>query len=218
MSASTPTAADDATTTSLVRDTTTRAPTSALVVRTAQDSDLDAAGAVAREAFADDGIGDEGYAAVIADARSRARSATVLVALDGEDGPVVGTVTFARAGTPFADVARSGEAEFRMLGVAADGRGRGVGTALVRACTRLARAAGADRLVLSVHEDAGNARRLYERLGFVREPDRDWDPVPGAHLLLYSLGLSGSPDLGNSPDLGDSPDPGGSPDLRAPAP
>ncbi len=162
-----------------------------LVVRTATDAELDPAGVVARDAFADEGIGDEAYAAVIADARSRAAVADVLVALDGEGGSVVGTVTFALAGTPYADVARPGEAEFRMLGVAASARRRGAGRALVEECAARARASGADHLVLSVHDGAHGAHRLYELLGFVREPDRDWDPVPGAHLLLYSLSLRG---------------------------
>ncbi len=161
----------------------------ALVVRTATDAELDAAGTVAQDAFADDGIGEDEYSKVIADARSRAEVAEVLVALDGQDGPVLGTVTFALRSSPFADVARPGEAEFRMLGVLETARGRGVGAALVDACAARARACGADHLVLSVHEDATNAHRLYEKLGFVREPERDWDPAPGVHLLLCSLDL-----------------------------
>lgn len=164
----------------------------ALVVRTASDAELDAAGTVARDAFADDGIGEDEYSEVIADARSRAEVAEVLVALegaDGQDGQVLGTVTFALHLTPFADVARPGEAEFRMLGVLESERGRGVGAALVDACAVRARASGADHLVLSVHEDATRAHRLYERLGFVRDPERDWDPAPGVHLLFCSLDL-----------------------------
>ena len=29
------------------------------------------------------------------------------------------------------------------------------------------------------------AHRLYERLGFVRAPDRDWGPVPGVDLVAF---------------------------------
>ena len=31
------------------------------------------------------------------------------------------------------------------------------------------------------------AHRVYERLGFVRAPERDWEPVPGVHLIAYHL-------------------------------
>jgi hypothetical protein len=34
------------------------------------------------------------------------------------------------------------------------------------------------------------AHRLYERLGFTRLPDRDWEPVPQVLLLAYSLSLT----------------------------
>jgi hypothetical protein len=42
------------------------------------------------------------------------------------------------------------------------------------------------------------AQRIYERLGFVRTPERDWSPVPGIDLLTYALplefcGLCGQP-------------------------
>ena len=33
------------------------------------------------------------------------------------------------------------------------------------------------------------AQRLYERAGFVREPQRDWSPVPDVHLIAYRLDL-----------------------------
>jgi hypothetical protein len=34
------------------------------------------------------------------------------------------------------------------------------------------------------------AHRIYDRLGFVRTPERDWEPVPGlVSLLTYALEL-----------------------------
>jgi hypothetical protein len=33
------------------------------------------------------------------------------------------------------------------------------------------------------------AHRIYERLGFVRAPDRDWEPEPGIRLVAYLLAL-----------------------------
>ena len=163
------------------------APT--LVVRPAREAELDAAGAIAREAFAADGMGDPDYLDHLADARSRAREAEVLVAVlgVGAEQQVVGTVTLAAAGSAYADVAREDEAELRMLGVTAAVRGRGIGTALVHACAQRARALGARALVLSVVSTARGPHRLYERLGFTREPERDWWPGPGTLLDVFTL-------------------------------
>mgnify|MGYP004634202519 FL=1 len=30
------------------------------------------------------------------------------------------------------------------------------------------------------------AQRLYQRLGFTRLPERDWQPAPGIDLLVYA--------------------------------
>jgi hypothetical protein len=34
------------------------------------------------------------------------------------------------------------------------------------------------------------AHRLYQRLGFVRCPERDWSPLPGVELVVYRLDLA----------------------------
>ena len=51
-----------------------------------------------------------------------------------DDDRVLGSVTFCPAGSTWREIAWDDEGEFRMLAVAADARGRGVGEALVRAC------------------------------------------------------------------------------------
>lgn len=165
-----------------------RAP---LVVRLAREDELEAAGAIARDAFAEDGVASGGYLDRLADARSRAREADVLVAVlgTGPDEQVVGTVTFAAAGTPYADIARADEAEFRMLAVTDAARGHGAGTAMVDACAQRARDLGARALVLSVVSTAQVPHRLYEKLGFVRERERDWYPEPETLLDVFSLDL-----------------------------
>ncbi len=69
-------------------------------------------------------------------------------------------------------------------------QGRGVGRALVEACISRARQVpGCRRLVLSTQPGMLAARRIYESRGFVRDPDRDWSPVPGLTLMAYVLGL-----------------------------
>ncbi|MFE3070285.1 GNAT family N-acetyltransferase [Streptomyces sp. NPDC059247] len=130
---------------------------------------------------------DDFYLDVLRDTARRAREAEVLVAVDA-DGRIVGGVTFAPGGTPWADIAVAGEAEFRMLVVAPDARGRGVGEALVRACADRARALpGCVRLVLSTADLMVSAHRIYERMGFVRTPERDWAPVSDHLLRTYAL-------------------------------
>lgn len=66
---------------------------------------------------------------------------------------------------------------------------RGIGELLVRACLERAHAEGYGVLVLSSGEWMTAAHRPYERLGFVRVPQRDWSPVTGVRLLTYRLEL-----------------------------
>ncbi|KOV81109.1 GNAT family N-acetyltransferase [Nocardia sp. NRRL S-836] len=162
-----------------------------VLIRPAREADLAAVGAITVEAYRADGyVADtDDYAAHLADATTRFHEAELLVAVDAADGELLGSVTVVLPGTPFAEVSEPGEAEFRMLSVAAAARGRGVGEALVRAVLDRARALGADRVVLSSSEKMLAAHRLYGRLGFTRLPDRDWFVRPGAKLLAYALPL-----------------------------
>ncbi len=52
-----------------------------------------------------------------------------------------------------------------------------------------ARAGGFGRVVLCVSETAETPRRLYERMGFQRLPDRDWSPNGDIRLLGFCLDL-----------------------------
>lgn len=162
-----------------------------LTVRPAGDDDLDAAGAVVRQAYAAAGFATSPrYLDTLADARGRARDATVAVALD-PDGTVVGSVTFTLPGSRWAEISRPGEAEFRALGVSPAAQGRGVGSALTRWCIAESRRIGAVRLVMCSLDAMHAAHRVYARLGFVRWPPSDWEPEPGVRLLAFRLDLSG---------------------------
>lgn len=130
---------------------------------------------------------DDFYLAVLRDTARRAREAEVLVAVDADER-IIGGVTYAQGDTTWADIAVAGEAEFRMLVVAPEARGRGVGESLVRHCADRARAVPeCARLVLSTDAKMVSAHRIYERMGFVRTPERDWEPVPGHRLRTYAL-------------------------------
>jgi ribosomal protein S18 acetylase RimI-like enzyme len=160
-----------------------------IVVRLALPVELDAAGEVVRAAYAADGVGHDSYHRVLADARDRSRDADLAVAVD-PDGTVLGCVTFALPGSRWAELSRPGEAEFRMLGVAPAGRGRGIGTALVRWCLDRARADGAHRLVICSESSMLAAHRIYTRIGFVRRPDLDWSPIEDVQLIGFALELT----------------------------
>ncbi|HEX6367687.1 MAG TPA: GNAT family N-acetyltransferase [Longimicrobium sp.] len=81
--------------------------------------------------------------------------------------------------------------ELRLLAVAPEARGAGVGQALVEECVRRARRMGAAELGLHSSRSMAAAMRMYRRMGFVRAPDHDFQP-PGAELVEgYRLRLNG---------------------------
>jgi ribosomal protein S18 acetylase RimI-like enzyme len=155
------------------------------VIRPARYEELDTVGELTAQAYlADDLVSDgSGYVEQLRRARHRAQHTEMLVAADRSTGTVVGSVSFVRWGSEYADLAREGEAEFRMLAVSPGARRRGVAEALVRACLDRARAIGAERVVICSSVAMRAAHRLYDRLGFVRIPERDWSPLPGVELI-----------------------------------
>ena len=158
-------------------------------VRRAVSSDYAAVGQLTLDAYEHAGMIREhdAYAATLLDAPDRAAKAEVYV-VEGSGG-LLATVTLAEPGTPYAEFARPGELEFRMLAVAPTAQGLGLGTRLVAFCREQAAARGHHGLVLSVRDINVAALRLYERLGFQRQPERDQEPVPGVILLVLTQGL-----------------------------
>jgi ribosomal protein S18 acetylase RimI-like enzyme len=159
-----------------------------LEVRPLLLDELELVGDLTVQAYLDEQLVGPEYAEVIRDVRTRAAQATVLVAV--VDGTPVGSVTFALGGSPYAERSAADEAEVRMLGIAPAARGQGAGTALTQACIARALEAGATAVRLSTQKEMVAAHRIYERLGFVRTPERDWSPVPGVDLLTYVLPLA----------------------------
>ncbi|HET9141340.1 GNAT family N-acetyltransferase [Actinophytocola sp.] len=161
-----------------------------VLVRPARAGELDATGALTLRAYQADDYFATGvpssYADTLADARSRYDHAELLVAVDGDER-LLGTVTVARPGTRYSEVSRDGELEFRMLAVDPAARRRGVGEALVRAVLDRARELDLVSAVLCCQERMPALHRLYERLGFRRLPERDWNPVPAVRLIVYAI-------------------------------
>jgi ribosomal protein S18 acetylase RimI-like enzyme len=159
--------------------------------RPATEADYAVAGSICYEAYRADGQldGDGGYGRVLADVAARAPVTEVIVADDPDTGEVLGCVTFMLAGRPWAEVARDGEGEFRMLAVAPGAQGRGVGSALVRACLERASAQRCTGVAIYTRDANDRAIGMYERFGFVRVPERDWTPEPDIKLLALRLSL-----------------------------
>src|SRR5215207_158815 len=72
--------------------------------------------------------------------------------------------------------------EVRLVAVDPAARGRGVARELVTECIRRARESGATALGLHTSQSMHAAKRLYERMGFVRDLEHDFQP-PGAELV-----------------------------------
>ncbi|MBS2539864.1 GNAT family N-acetyltransferase [Catenulispora sp. NF23] len=165
-----------------------------ITIREALPAELAPAGQLTAAVYQDESLAEETYLPRLRDAAARhaAEGAWQLIAVtsaDGTAGRLVGAAVYTVAGSEFADIAAEGEAEIRMLATAGDVRGQGIGEALVLDCVRRAREQGRPALVLSTKPEMRAAHRLYERLGFTRTPERDWEYAPGKGLLTYRLRL-----------------------------
>lgn len=155
----------------------------ALNTRIAQERDATSVGELTERAYRADGfLISEKYAARLRDAAARISGATVLIA--ELDGRIVATVTLAAHGSQWAEIAKPDELEVRMLAVAPEARRQGIAAKLLSDAMRHVQNLGLSALVLSSEAPMCGAHRLYEKLGYIRQPDRDWS-VAGYELLVY---------------------------------
>jgi ribosomal protein S18 acetylase RimI-like enzyme len=161
-------------------------------IRPFADADRDAVNAVARAAFAQY-AGDyqdwPGFIDGIGRMADLARDADLLVA--EQDGAIAGAVAHIGPGRPRAAFFPPEWSVIRMLVVDPRRRGQGAGRALVAACLRLARDAGAPAVGLHTSPVMASALRMYEALGFVR--DRDLAPIRGVPYGRYVLAAAHIP-------------------------
>ena len=164
------------------------AGSSSLTVEPAQPDDFPTIARLTVDVYVGGELATDAYTPQLADVAGRASRSDLLVARDAE-GRIVGSVALVLSGD-FGEVTTSEEeAAFRMLVVDPEARGRGIGELLVTTCLDAARAAGKRRMVLSTDPRMTAAHRLYERMGFRRLAERDWSPMPGVDLLVYSRDL-----------------------------
>lgn len=153
--------------------------------------EADATSELLRAAYGGDYRLDPEYLGEIVDVRGRAESAQLWVAVDRVSGAVLGSVTTPFPGQRLQRDSAPDEMDVRLLGVAREARGRGVGELLMRHCVSLARERGARRLVLHTSSQMVAAQRLYERMGFERVPEREYEfDAMGTKLMLMAYAFS----------------------------
>ena len=157
-----------------------------VMVRDAREDDFERAGDICVAAYDAAGQLEPGspYVQDLRATAERARDGILLVA--ERAGEVVGTATICTPGSSFREIGREDEVEFRFLAVAPEAQGTGVAAALIAAIEQHARDAGAARLAICVRDTNTGAAAMYARMGFSREPHRDWSPRPGVDLLALS--------------------------------
>ena len=159
-------------------------------IRRARADDIAAVGEVTVAAYSDFTAGDaDTYVQHLRDAATRDREAELWVATPDDSDEILGTVTITPPGSPWREIGRDGEGEFRMLAVSPSAQGQGVGTALVDLVLDRFRNDGVRAVVMSTLPVMMAAHRIYERAGFVRDPERDWSPLPGVDLISYRVDL-----------------------------
>lgn len=130
----------------------------------------------------------ERYSRDIMDVRSRLDTSELIVAENS--GRLVGAVTFYPNTSPSDQGGwPAGWTGIRLLAVHPDARGMGIGRVLMDECLRRSRLLSATALGLHTTELMGIARGMYERMGFVRVPEYDFQAGPEVVVLGYRLDL-----------------------------
>ncbi len=154
-------------------------------LRRATAEELERVGDLTVRAYAAFTLGPaDPYVERLRDAASRAAGAELWVAVDGDR--LLGNVTYCPPGSAYREVSRGDEGEFRMLAVDPDARGSGAGTALAAHCEERAREHHAVGMAISSLAEMTDAHRIYSRLGYARDPERDWSPLPGVELIAFA--------------------------------
>ena len=79
--------------------------------------------------------------------------------------------------------------EVRLLAVTPAARGQGIGKAIMQACITQARRDQVSALTLHTSDMMQTAMRMYERLGFLRDPEMDFRPAGDIVIKGYRLEL-----------------------------
>lgn len=159
------------------------------MIRAAAKEDAEAIAALWTEAYFDEGEGGRDAPYGRSDfEETRAAAEELLVAERG--GIVVGVVALLAPGEPSRAVALEDEAELARLVVGSAARRQGVGRALTNHCTELAQGKGWRAISLWSRPYQRAGHRLYESLGYQRQPERDSTDETGFARLVFHLAVT----------------------------
>ncbi len=137
-----------------------------------------------------DSRAEQEYFRELANVAGRDRDAEVCIALL-PTGELVGAVTLVLdSSSSMSEWEGADAAGFRMLAVAPDAQGQGIGRALSDYCVMRARDAGKKEMLIHSRDIMYAAQKIYKEMGFARAPNRDFE-VDGVKLLALRLGLEG---------------------------
>lgn len=161
-----------------------------VTIRKVGPEEEEATGRLLVDVYLSEGWGLSAQRERLLDTRGAAEEGLLLVAVDQKEG-VIGTVLLSAFHRLGVHVAVQGEVELRRLAVCAAWRGAGVGSSLVDECVAAAVQQGFGAITLWARPAMEAAQRLYERRGFVRTPERDFElPRPEGTARTYRLALS----------------------------
>lgn len=158
------------------------------MIRPAREGDAEAVVALWTRAYFTEGEGGRETPYSRADFDATAATAAHFLIAERE-GAAIGVVALLAPEQPSRAVAREGEAELGRLVVDSTARHRGIGHALVKHCTEIALAEGWPAIALWSRAYQTAAHRLYESLGYERQPHRDTVDETSHARLVFRLSL-----------------------------
>ena len=126
------------------------------------------------------------YSRSIANVWERLAGSDLIVVRQGNR--LAGAITFypdGRLGEGWPD----GYSCIRLLAVPPEARNQGIARALMRECLRRSQVSGRRYVGLHTTEFMATARAMYERMGFERVPQFDFQPAPSVLVMAYRLEL-----------------------------
>jgi ribosomal protein S18 acetylase RimI-like enzyme len=157
-------------------------------IREASEEHVDAVIALWTEAYFTEGEGGRDTPYSPSDFHATAATAAHFLVAE-LDGAVVGVAALLAPREPMRAIAHNGEAELVRLVVSSTARRKGIGRALADRCTELARREGWRSIALWSRPYQRAGHRLYESLGYRREPARDSVDETGFERLVFLLEL-----------------------------
>ena len=137
------------------------------------------------KAFVDGGYSSHEHALKTFSIEKLTRRGTPIVAVDRKGQKIHGFVMLVDSSSPDSQIADSNESEVHLFAVDPVYRRQGIGSSLLRKCFSLSLSLGFSNIILSTQPTQTDAHQVYESLGFIRQPERDWPRPAGGTYCVY---------------------------------